>query len=219
MFPYFTTGCSLNIVFFSKILKYIPDSGLSRFPLGVSVCAQWQVKPQRLQQNWHSSEKSQHLRKTQYLMNTLYKWKHCEFLIETIQDICPNNPFFSYWCPIPWNIRPRQSSVISSWEKQWESHSQGSRWRMHQNIRRVGTSSFSLAPFRRRSLSLPPRPFAYFIIHPEYHPLPPPTSSFLLLLPQSPLTSTCCVSLNSSSCETASVYAGGGDNGLSGGNG
>ena len=29
-----TTGCSLNIVFF---LKYIPDSGLSRFPL-VSVC-------------------------------------------------------------------------------------------------------------------------------------------------------------------------------------
>ena len=32
-----TTGCSLNIVFFSKILKYIPDSGLSRLPL-VSVC-------------------------------------------------------------------------------------------------------------------------------------------------------------------------------------
>ena len=31
------TGCSLNIVFFSKILKYIPDFGLSRFPLG-SVC-------------------------------------------------------------------------------------------------------------------------------------------------------------------------------------
>ena len=31
-----TTGCSLNIVgFFSKILKYIPDSGLSRFFLGV----------------------------------------------------------------------------------------------------------------------------------------------------------------------------------------
>ena len=32
---------------FSKILKYIPDSGLSRFPLGVSVCCtQWQVKHQ-----------------------------------------------------------------------------------------------------------------------------------------------------------------------------
>ena len=41
------TGCSLNIVFFSKILKYIPNSGLSRFPLGVSVWTQWQVKHQR----------------------------------------------------------------------------------------------------------------------------------------------------------------------------
>ena len=34
------TGRSLNIVFFFKILKYIPYSGLSRFPLGVSVCTQ-----------------------------------------------------------------------------------------------------------------------------------------------------------------------------------
>ena len=41
------TGCSLNIVFFSKILKYIPDSGLSRFPLSVNVCTQWQVKHRR----------------------------------------------------------------------------------------------------------------------------------------------------------------------------
>ena len=32
---------------FSKILKYILDSGLSRFPLVVSVCTQWQVKHQR----------------------------------------------------------------------------------------------------------------------------------------------------------------------------
>ena len=30
---------------FSKISKYIPDSGLSRFPLGVSECTQWQVNP------------------------------------------------------------------------------------------------------------------------------------------------------------------------------
>ena len=47
---------------FSKILKYIPDYGLSRFPLVVSVCTQWQVKPQCLQQNLHSSEKSQHFK-------------------------------------------------------------------------------------------------------------------------------------------------------------
>ena len=39
---------------FSKILKYIPDSGLSRFPLGVSECTQWQVKPQLLQQKNHN---------------------------------------------------------------------------------------------------------------------------------------------------------------------
>ena len=45
--PILYTGCSLNIVFFSKILKYIPDSGLYRVPLGVSVCTQWQVKHQR----------------------------------------------------------------------------------------------------------------------------------------------------------------------------
>ena len=44
--------CGIKYCVFSKILKYIPDSGLSRFPLGVSVCTQWQVKAQRLQQNW-----------------------------------------------------------------------------------------------------------------------------------------------------------------------
>ena len=32
------TGRSLNIVFFFEDLKYIPDSGLSRFTLGVSDC-------------------------------------------------------------------------------------------------------------------------------------------------------------------------------------
>ena len=56
--------CSLNIVFFSKILKYIPDSGPSRF-----VCTGHGTPA--LQQNWQSSEKSQHFMETlQYLMNT-----------------------------------------------------------------------------------------------------------------------------------------------------
>ena len=32
---------------FAKILKYIPDSGLSRFPLCVSECTQWQVKQKK----------------------------------------------------------------------------------------------------------------------------------------------------------------------------
>ena len=53
----------IKYCFFSKILKDIPDSGLYRFPLVVSVCTQWQVKPQCLQQNWQSSEKSQHFKK------------------------------------------------------------------------------------------------------------------------------------------------------------
>ena len=38
---------------FLRISKYILDSGLSRFPLGVSECTQWQ-------ENLKSSEKSQH---------------------------------------------------------------------------------------------------------------------------------------------------------------
>ena len=57
---------------FSKILKYIPDFGLSRFPLGVSVCIQWQVKHQRCSgtgrvKKYHNISR----KKTQYLMNTL----------------------------------------------------------------------------------------------------------------------------------------------------
>ena len=39
---------------FWRILKYIPDSDLSRFPLGISVCTQWQVETPALQQNWQS---------------------------------------------------------------------------------------------------------------------------------------------------------------------
>ena len=48
---------------FSKILKYILDSGLSRFPLGVNVCTQRQVKLQhcsrtgRVQKNQHFKDK------------------------------------------------------------------------------------------------------------------------------------------------------------------
>ena len=63
-----STGCSLNIAFF-RFFKNIPDSGLSLFSLGVSVCTHTR---QVENQNWQSSEKSQHFKeKTQYLMNTL----------------------------------------------------------------------------------------------------------------------------------------------------
>ena len=63
------TGCSLNIVF-SKILRYTLDSGLSRFPLGVSECTQWQVKHQLCCSR--TCRVTSFQGKTQYLMNTLY---------------------------------------------------------------------------------------------------------------------------------------------------
>ena len=61
------TGCLLNIVFYSKILKYIPDSGLSRFPFGVSVCSQWQVK-------YHHCIRTDRVQKNHYIIrkNTIF---------------------------------------------------------------------------------------------------------------------------------------------------
>ena len=56
------TECSLNIVFFSNVLKYIPDSGHSRFFLGVSVSGTMAGQTPALQQDWQSSEKSQHFK-------------------------------------------------------------------------------------------------------------------------------------------------------------
>ena len=57
---------------FQKILKYVPDSGLSRIPLGVSLYTMAGQTP-ALQESLQSLEKSQHFKeKTQYLINTLY---------------------------------------------------------------------------------------------------------------------------------------------------
>ena len=48
---------------FFKILKYIPNSGLSRFTLGVSVCTQWQVKHRRCSRTFRVQKKTQHFKK------------------------------------------------------------------------------------------------------------------------------------------------------------
>ena len=40
------TGCSLDILFFQRFSNIFWTLGLSRFPLSVSVCTQWQVKHQ-----------------------------------------------------------------------------------------------------------------------------------------------------------------------------
>ena len=67
------TGCSLNIVFFLKILEYSGLWSFSVFPLCQCVYTHQVGRTPALQQNWQSSEKSQHFKeKTQYLMNILY---------------------------------------------------------------------------------------------------------------------------------------------------
>ena len=64
------TGCSLNIVFFFRIIQNIPDSV---FPQCQCAYTHKAGRTPALQQNWQSSEKSQKFKeKTQYLMNTLY---------------------------------------------------------------------------------------------------------------------------------------------------
>ena len=71
--PICHTGCSLNIVFFPKILKYSGLWPFSVLPQCQCVYTHQAGRTQALQQNWQSSEKSQNFKeKTQYLMNNLY---------------------------------------------------------------------------------------------------------------------------------------------------
>ena len=60
------TWCSLNIVFFPKILEYSGLWSFSVFPWCQCVYTHRAGRTPALQHNWQSSEK------TQYLMNTLY---------------------------------------------------------------------------------------------------------------------------------------------------
>ena len=65
---------------FSKILKYIPDSGLSQFSLGVGVCTlDFTLGPPDGRSNTSAAAELTELRKselfkekTQYLMNPMY---------------------------------------------------------------------------------------------------------------------------------------------------
>ena len=69
------TSCSLNIVFFRRFLYIFLTLAYLGFPLDASVCTLDTMAGQTsaLQQNWQSSEKSQHFKENkQYLMNTLY---------------------------------------------------------------------------------------------------------------------------------------------------
>ena len=71
--PFYTNRVFIKYCVFSKMLRYTPDSGLSRFLRGVSECTQWQVKHQRCNSRTCRVQKNHNiLRKTQCLMNTLY---------------------------------------------------------------------------------------------------------------------------------------------------
>ena len=66
------TGCSLDIVFFPKILEYIGLWSFSVSPRCQCVYTHQAGRTPALQQDWQSSEKSQHFEeKTLYLINTL----------------------------------------------------------------------------------------------------------------------------------------------------
>ena len=81
-------------MFFSKILKHIPNSGLSRFPLSFSECTQWQVNTST-EKNLQSSEKSQHFEE-----NTIFN-EH-----PVPHYIAPSHPSFSrHTCCMVWYRR------------------------------------------------------------------------------------------------------------------
>ena len=64
------TECSLNIVFFPKILKYSGLWPFSVFPRCHCVYTHQAGRTPTLQQNWQSLEKSQNFKeKTQYLIS------------------------------------------------------------------------------------------------------------------------------------------------------
>ena len=86
------TGCSLNIVFLPKILKYSGFWLFSVIPRFQCVYTHQAGRKLALHQSWQSSEKSQNFKeKTQYLMNTLYYKKydftmyvHCTYMYITL---------------------------------------------------------------------------------------------------------------------------------------
>ena len=82
MYIVFTKYCV-----FSKIFKSIPDSGLSRIPLVVSVCTQWQGKSQRTR-NFRAQKNHNILRK-----NTIFN-EHPVVFSEAI-TLSSNRAIFS----------------------------------------------------------------------------------------------------------------------------
>ena len=60
---------SIKYCVFSKILRNISDSGLSRFPLGVSEITQWKVKHQRCNSRTYRVQKYQNILRKNTIFN------------------------------------------------------------------------------------------------------------------------------------------------------
>ena len=108
---------------FSKILRYIPDSGLSLFPLGVSECTQWQVKHQRCSRTGRVQKNQNILRK-----NTIFK-EH------PVRNFPNNNWQFSDPCittgEAPGSYPPfDEGSQLDVWVKNSSGQPLGSHWVM-----------------------------------------------------------------------------------------
>ena len=97
---------------FSKILKYIPDSGLSRFPLVFSVCTQWQVKHQRCSRTCRVQENHNISRK-----NTIFN-EH---------PVCVCTPILS-------------TTSLFLYLRVWRSAIFPSRWSAHEELKTISTS-------------------------------------------------------------------------------
>ena len=76
---------------FSKDFRIFRTWSFSVFPWVQCVYTHQAGRTPTLQQNWQSSEKSQHFReKTQYLMNTLYLYLHINFSVRTSIHLLTN---------------------------------------------------------------------------------------------------------------------------------
>ena len=69
---------------FSKILKYISDSDLSRFPLGINVCKQWHVKHQHCNRTGRVQKNQNILRKNTIFNEHPVTYRAC-WILDTLQ--------------------------------------------------------------------------------------------------------------------------------------
>ena len=74
---------------FSKILKYIPDSGLFRFPLGVSLCTQWQANHQHCSRTGRVQKNHNILRK-----NTIFNEHPVTWILIFVKQVYINSVLF-----------------------------------------------------------------------------------------------------------------------------